>query len=61
MILTGLVSTLAGSVQGFSNGPGSAAKFNNIRGICFDSLTQSLLVSDNGNDCVRRVNIMTGT
>lgn len=51
----GKVSLLAGSVQGFADGSGEAAKFNFPCGMCYDQRSQSLLVCDGNNHKLRRV------
>ena len=51
---TGVVTTLAGSTQGFVNGTGSSAKFNNPRGVAVD-LNGNLYVSDTGNHSIRKI------
>jgi hypothetical protein len=49
----GVVSTLAGGVVGFADGTGSAAQFDNTRGICVEG--GNLFVADAGNRRIRRV------
>ena len=49
------MTTLAGSRSGYADARGSAAKFNYPRGICYDGTSQSLIVCDNGNNKLRRV------
>jgi len=53
----GEVSTIAGSGQGFTDGTGKAAKFNNPFGICFDEDSLSLVVCDYSNRKLRRVKL----
>lgn len=50
----GTVSTFAGSVQGFADGPAGQARFNAPCGVCF-APDGSLYVADTGNGCVRRI------
>lgn len=49
------VTTLAGSVEGNTNGPGATAKFNSPEGITVDPATGTLFIADTGNDLVRKV------
>ena len=52
----GTVTTLAGltGVSGSTDGPGSAARFNNPRGVAVDS-AGSVYVADSGNHTIRKV------
>ena len=50
----GSVSTIAGSDQGFADGPAAQAKFNAPCGICL-SPDGSIFVADTGNGKVRRI------
>jgi hypothetical protein len=61
VISTRVVTTLAGKafVTGSDDGTGSAARFNNPWGIASDG-QNSLYVSDQGNDTIRKVDTVTG-
>lgn len=56
----GLVSTLAGSTQGFADGQGAAAKFYNPHGLAWDAIQNRLLIADTYNFRVRAVDVNTG-
>jgi hypothetical protein len=60
VISTGVVSTIAGAsgVSGFTDGIGTAARFNNPMGIATDGT--SLFIADRGNNVIRRMNLSTG-
>lgn len=49
------VSTLAGSVEGNTNGAGNIATFKSPEGIAVDATTGTLFVADTGNQVVRKV------
>jgi DNA-binding beta-propeller fold protein YncE len=49
------VETLAGSVQGYSEGTGGAALFSSPYGVTFDSAGLYLYVADKGNHRIRRI------
>jgi sugar lactone lactonase YvrE len=53
---SGLVSTFAGSIQGFSNGQGETARFSNPNGITIDSVG-NLYVADFSNQRIRKIDI----
>ncbi|WP_093304022.1 NHL repeat-containing protein [Pseudoxanthomonas sp. CF385] len=50
----GTVSTLAGGIEGFSDGTGSAAAFNTPSALARD-LDDNLYVADTGNHAIRRI------
>src|SRR6185369_5898332 len=53
--------TLAGSgVFGASNGTGTAASFRNPRGLALDEPNHTLYVADEGNNCIRAVDTLSG-
>lgn len=49
-----IVSTLAGSTTGFSEGNGDQAQFNSPRGIAIDA-DGNIYVADSGNDRIRKI------
>lgn len=49
------VTTLAGSSEGNTDGPGSDAKFARPQGLAVDAATGTLYVADTGNASVRKV------
>jgi len=60
-ILTGVVTTLAGSagLNGAADGTGAAARFNNLHGITTDGT--NLYVTDTDNCTIRKIVIATGS
>lgn len=50
----GMVSTLAGGIEGFADGTGSAAAFNTPSALARD-LDDNLYVADTGNHAIRRI------
>jgi len=58
---TGIVTTIAGSTSGFSDGAGvTAAKFNTPTDIAVDFSNTNLYIVDSGNNCIRKMNLSTG-
>jgi hypothetical protein len=59
---TGVSTRIAGSstIGAFTNGTGTAARFNFIYGICFDVAKANILICDRGNTLIRNYNISTG-
>jgi DNA-binding beta-propeller fold protein YncE len=48
------VTTVAGSLRGYQDGPGVQALFHEPRGIALDA-SGTLYVADRGNNCIRKV------
>lgn len=51
----GVVTTVAGAHEGYADGAGANARFNDPTGIAFDAADGDLYVSDRGNKRIRRV------
>ncbi len=58
-LVNGVVSTLAGSVQGTTDGIGEAAQFDGLSGICYDGAGH-LYVAEINNHRIRKIVISTG-
>lgn len=50
----GLVTTLAGTIAGFADGPGDVAEFNLLRGIAVD-IKGNVYLADDTNDKIRKI------
>jgi sugar lactone lactonase YvrE len=50
-----VATSIAGSVAGFADGPGSSAQFYNPEGIVLDPTSTNLFVSDTNNSLIRSV------
>lgn len=59
---TGVVSTLAGRADsaGLVNGSATAARFDDLRDLCYEPVSKTLLACDQGGAVIRRVTL-TGT
>jgi sugar lactone lactonase YvrE len=60
-LLTLQVTTLAGSKQGYKDGTGTDAQFFHSAGMCVHHRDRQIFIADSGNNCIRRVNINTGS
>lgn len=56
-LATGTTALVAGSTQGYANGKGSLAKFNNPHGLEIDSSGQFLYVADRDNHRIRKIRL----
>jgi streptogramin lyase len=52
----GMVSTVAGNINGFLDGPTNTAQFSGIRGLVVDQLG-NIFLCDSGNYCVRKISL----
>ena len=59
-LATGMVTTLAGSTQGYADGAGTTAMFSFLTGVAISPDGSFALVADYGNHRVRRLTISTG-
>lgn len=59
-LTSGLVTTIAGSTEGYTDGVGTAAKFALPRDVCMDS-NGNLFVTDNSNHKIRKIDLSTNT
>lgn len=59
---SGIVSTFSGQITkcGAKNGQKKTALFKSPRNIVFSPDGSFILVSDNGNDCIRRIDVVSG-
>ena len=56
-VSNGFFSTVAGSITGFTNGEGTAAKFKNPEGIAINPNDQVLYIADTGNHSIRVITL----
>lgn len=53
----GMVSTIAGTVKGYADGPGAAAQLNGPTDVCVDG-EGTIYVADLTNHCIRKISMM---
>ena len=51
------VTTLAGSIQGYENGTGEEAEFDEPAGLALSEDERTLYIADRGNHCIRKLDI----
>ena len=51
----GVVTTLAGSLQGNTNGTAASAQFNKPSSLIYDSKSKAIIVTDRDNNCIRMI------
>jgi sugar lactone lactonase YvrE len=59
-LTSGLVTTIAGSTEGYADGVGTAAKFALPRGVCMDN-NGNLYVAEANNHKIRKIDLSTNT
>ncbi|XP_006812567.1 NHL repeat-containing protein 2-like [Saccoglossus kowalevskii] len=59
-VKTGIVTTLAGSLQGYQDGVGEKAMFHHPAGMSMHRKTRTLFVADSANSRIRAINVVTG-
>jgi DNA-binding beta-propeller fold protein YncE len=59
VVATGVVTTLAGNGAGFADGVGTLAKFSAPRGVTFSPDGSYILIADQGNYRIRRLDMTT--
>ncbi len=55
VLASGIISTVAGTTAGFSDGPAATAKFNGPSGVAVDPATGDLYIADFANNRIRRL------
>lgn len=53
----GVVTTLAGGIEGYANGLGAAARFRNPQGLAMNFSDQSAYIADTDNHCIRLMDL----